>query len=140
MDRATDIRLNCHAVSHNDAGVSSAKLRELVKSERQRRGWSARTAATKSGQIVSNTTWSRYENGDGELTGKVQRAVAAAFGWPSNWLEPEIATTLDQPATEAGLLERLDRLVEQVEALTERVTEQGAEIARLRHGDAEAGS
>jgi hypothetical protein len=112
--------------------MSATMLRKLVTSERLRRGWSVRVAAAKSDNEISNTTWGRYEAGDGQLTPNVQRAVSAAFKWPANWPDPEVAETLVSQPSGSELLQRVEVLSGQVEALILLVEKQGAEIAKLR--------
>lgn len=54
---------------------------------------------------VSNTTWSRFEAGVGQLTPGIIQAVARAFDWPTDWPEnpPEISQPVDLEARVARL-------------------------------------
>lgn len=84
---------------------------ERVVSERRRRGWSARDAAT-AGRI-SNTSWSRAES-SGEVSAKMRGAVSVAYGWETDW--PENPPVI--PPGEAELVgQALERLTSRVEAL-----------------------
>lgn len=92
-----------------------------VQRERERRGWSIREAAARSG-LVTNETWGRYENG-GPLTGKMRRAVAQAFGWDTDWPD-------QQPPIQHEVLTRLAEL----EALLREV--QQVQLAAIPGGSA----
>jgi hypothetical protein len=77
----------------NTTSPASDWLRDKVRNERIRRGWSIRHAAERSHQEsedgeagVSNTTWGRYEE-TGHLTAEMRRAIIAAFGWSAEWAE-----------------------------------------------------
>src|SRR4051812_8543039 len=62
---------------------SMSDLRELVRAERRRRGWSVRKAASTGG--CSNTAWGEWENGARELGQAVQAGISQAFDWAPDW-------------------------------------------------------
>ncbi len=63
---------------------SVSGLPDLVATERRRLGWTVRDAASRTSEI-SNQTWGLYEQGKTKLTPRIQRGIAQAFGWPSDW-------------------------------------------------------
>lgn len=97
-------------------------LADTVRQERLSRGWSVRTAASRGG--ISNTWWSRFEDGLQPLTPAIGEAVAEAFDWPATW-----AATPPGPADQSAVVMEL---VRQVAELTTRVEEMGAELAKMR--------
>lgn len=85
-----------------------------VIAERERRGWSIRTAAKAGG--VSNTAWTDYESGKRRLSQKMQQAVSTAYGWDIGWpTASRVTPTLGDDAHT-----RLVRIDANVEALMER--------------------
>jgi transcriptional regulator with XRE-family HTH domain len=97
----------------------STDLRKRVERERNRRSLSRREAAALGG--VSNTTWGRYEDGDINLSAKVQRAIAQAFGWDADWPDQDYT----EPSSEvtARLLETLADLAGRFAQIEQRVAD-----------------
>lgn len=90
-----------------------------------------RQAATAGG--VSNTTWSRFESGVGQLTPGIVQAVARAFDWPTDW--PDNPPTVSPPVdaqTVTRLAQAVERLTHRVDVLQDVVDEQQRAIASLR--------
>lgn len=99
----------------------SADLPQRVRTERTRRGWSARAAAGETRRPdstgarpegITNTTWSRFEKGETELTPNVQGAIAWAFDWPTNW--PDIEVSITEVVKLSRQLDGVDQKVEQL--------------------------
>lgn len=102
-------------------------LRDRVAAERNRRGWSVRTAAQAGG--ISNTLWGRFENGDSDVTPKVRHGVARAFDWPDEWPErtpelPQLAEIRDEAAERFGaILDALRSMSSRLEQLERRISQ-----------------
>lgn len=82
---------------------------------------------------ISNTTWSRYESGVGQMTPGLVRAVARAFDWPTTWPEdsPTTPPGVDAQAV-AQLALQVERLARHVDALQDAVDEHQSAIALLQ--------
>lgn len=97
------------------------QIRDHVQAERQARRWSARRAAVES-QVVSNTTWCRFE-ASARLTEPMRVAVATAFGWPDSWNRelPKLSSTagLQQPDLTTRRLTDLEQQVRVLSSLVE---------------------
>ena len=107
-------------------------MRDHVKNERQRRGWSFANAGRAGG--VSYETWRQYES-TANLTRRMLRAITQAFDWPFGWQEEptlpqsaepikpsQFAMALSSAATERGLiLDELRVLRSEVQELREWV-------------------
>lgn len=106
------------------------ELHEHVRNERNRRGWSVRSAATAGG--ISNTTWGGFES-TGRVTDAVRIGVAQAFDWPTTWPEspPALTPLVDGEPSNADLSAKLDALLQSNAALHELVRNMGAVVERL---------
>lgn len=90
----------------------SIALGEIVAAERRRRGLSVRAASRAGG--ISNTAWSEFEHTN-HVTLRMQAAVAAAFGWPTDWpYSPPVpvASTNGPDMTMLSLIARLEHVVQ----------------------------
>ena len=64
---------------------------------------------------VSNTTWSRFENGGVTLTPGIIHAVARAFDWSTAWpTEPPVGDVATPSVDLGPRLERLEGVVRQM--------------------------
>jgi transcriptional regulator with XRE-family HTH domain len=104
--------------------------RERVKLERHVRGLSARQASALGG--ISNTTWSEWErNDDAPTTDRIRYAVAAAFDWPTTWVEDPPATL---PAAESDRIAALERRVAALEGAVRSLLQAEIRAAREDRG------
>lgn len=105
---------------------------EAVRRERTRRGLSVRTAAQLGG--ISNTAWGDMEAGERAVSPLFQRAVAKAFGWPSDWptslVAPPDASVTERITTLEDSVARLSHAVDLLVAELERQAQQPAKKAK----------
>lgn len=99
-------------------------LRQRVIQERRSRGWSIRTAAASAGPgRISNTAWAAWENGERDMSPKLQTAIAAAFDWPTDWINQTTTAETGTAATPppSDLLAEVGRLADEVRQQREQL-------------------
>jgi transcriptional regulator with XRE-family HTH domain len=115
---------------------------DIVREERQRRGWSLRRAADAAG--TTHAHWDRIERNEARRAAEWRRLVCTAFDWPDDWVEnppapPEVTRRDDevlQAFAQLGetMLAAMESMQRQIAELQSTVDQLAAEARPTRPG------